>query len=679
MKRIFTFLLISMTLLTGCESYLDRMPDDPMSFEAIWKKQGDVLKYLLNIYGYLPDDGNYNHNFSQSSVSDEGSSTYQNLFTADYIYETWNPESGIYTELYQNPYRGIHEASVFIENVDKCTELSAQEIAQYKAEAQYLRSYYYFCILRYYGPVFFNGSNSTDCLDDDVYTADRTKWDVFEEFILHDMDEAIVNLLDEHDEINWLGRITKSTALALKARLLLYSARPLFNGQVILGEGDEVTPTHMYDNIKNNKGEQIFNTKYDKNRWKKAADAARAMIDYAELNNRFELHQVEEDDDPSVHNENDLLRGLKNLNSLYVGARMNKEFIFTYQKAGGGARQATTPANLIDQFTAAWSSLGPTYKMVDAFAMANGVYPVKTEHWCNEEAYQHGKNVNVRNNNHVDSRAKQAGYAETGGAPYKNPLFVATSFNSDVIEIKAMDTPQQFINREARFYRNIAWSGMQWIAGGAKIMTEDGAIEFYQGGLNGYPNAHDIPPTGFIATKFYDPTLNLKTTGWGTYTFPIFRLAGVYLDYIEALNEWDPNHPDILKYWNKIRYRAGVPNIEEIYPDIVGVKHLQREYIRRERMVEMAFESQRLMDTRTWMIAEQTNDGYIIGCMQKAGTDEIDSDYWKRVEVAKEEYSFGDSKRMGPRKFSKKSYLLPIPTYELNRVPSLRNSQNLGW
>ncbi len=672
MKKIYTLFLILLPFLTGCD-FLDRMPDDPMSFEAIWQKQGDTQKYLFNVYGYLPDDGNFEHQFAQTAVGDEGCSTYQGRFTASYVYEEYNAtQASIFDELYNKPYRGIHEASVFIDNVDKCLEALPDYRAQMKAEAQYLRAYYYFCILRYFGPVMFNGYNSTDVLEDNIETRDRDRWQLFIDLILKDLNDAIPHLPHEYDLENYLGRATKGAAIALKARMLLYNARPLFNGQVILGKDDEVTPTYIYDNVRNNKGEQIFNVKYDKNRWKLAVDAAREMIDYAEEEGRFVLLNTSTNPDP-------LLRGLENLNEFYVGARVHPEHIWTYQKGGGGMRKAITPANLIYNFDQGWSSFGPTYKMIDAFAMKSGVYPIKTEHWISEE-YAKGKNVNERSSKQVDPRARQEGYSETGGKPMKNPLLVATNFNVDKYPVQEMMTPNRFIDREARFYRNVAWSGMQYICGGQEILTEDDGLEFYQYGMNGYPNVHDFPPTGFLAIKYYDPKLNLATTGMGSYTFPIFRLAGVYLDYIEALNEWDPTHNDIYKYWDMIRDRVGLPSILEHYPEIEGDKYLQREFIRRERMVEMAYESQRHIDCRTWMIAEQTNAGYTIGCQLKATDDEVDGDFWNRVEIADDRYAFGDNgKKMQPRVFTKRAYLLPIPTSELNKVPSLRNSQNIGW
>ncbi len=62
-------------------------------------------------------------------------------------------------------------------------------------------------------------------------------------------------------------------------------------------------------------------------------------------------------------------------------------------------------------------------------------------------------------------------------------------------------------------------------------------------------------------------------------------MAEVYLNYIEALNQYDPGNEDILFYLNEIRNRAGIPDYEECYPDRLSQEDLH-EAIMRERMVE---------------------------------------------------------------------------------------------
>lgn len=667
MKKIFILLFISSLFLAGCDSYLDRQPDDALTSDTIWEKQNTTLQYLWNVYSFMTDDSQLANNYPMDQYcSDEAGGSFPNWNYGNIIFETHTPSGVSNTEFYTNMYKGIHEASIFLENVDRCPEITEADKIKYKAEARFMRAYYYFYVMKNYGPIFWNGYDSQTSINGDIYQTDRTPWQTLVDFVCSELDLAYADLPVEWEVTRELGRATKGAAKAIKARLLLYSARPLFNGQVYLGQDGSVTPSHMYDNMVNMHGEKLFNTEYDEDRWKIAAAAAKEVIDM----NQYALVD-------NSSNPDDVKRGLENLTELFVTDHAPKEYIWTHQRSGANWRHRTFPQNMVEQVDG-WASLSPTQKLVDAFAMANGVYPVKTEYWTSD-AYAHGKNVDVNNGSQVDSRAVAAGYSETTWSDMKNPLYEVTLVNSPTLTIEAKPTMDQFVGREARFYRNVGWSGMQYIAGGAEIKTEGGELEYYTGGRNAQPTANNVPPFGYLGLKLFDPSSNPRTVGWGTYTWPIVRLAGVYLDYIEALNEYDPGNSDILKYWNMIRHRAGVPDIEEVYPEIVGDKVLQREYIRRERMIELCYETHRWVDTRTWMIAEQTNTGYTIGCNFKAGTDAVGSAYWTRCETGKDEYAYGEGKKLGARKFTKKGYLLPFHTNEVNKVPALRNSQNLGW
>src|SRR5690349_18379379 len=85
----------------------------------------------------------------------------------------------------------------------------------------------------------------------------------------------------------------------------------------------------------------------------------------------------------------------------------------------------------------------------------------------------------------------------------------------------------------------------------------------------------------------------------------LMRLAQVYLDYAEALNESEPGNADILKYLNLIRERAGVPQYGTSTDlAIPATQAAMRQAIRMERRVELAFECVRYFDTRRWKIAE---------------------------------------------------------------------------
>lgn len=657
MKKTFILLFISSLFLVGCDKYLDRQPDDALTSDSIWEKSNTTTQYLWNVYSWIYNDAELvsDEFVFDAYCSDETSGTFPNARYVKYLFEEQTPANTFAARNYTAQYAGIREAGVFIENVDRCPELTAELKTMYKAEARALRAYFYFYLMKNYGPVFFNGDSSYGLLDEDVNTVDRTDWQTLVNWVCKELDTAAANLPETRDAQTELGRITKGAALAIKARLLLYNARPLFNGQVYLAQDGTITPSHMYDNIKDRKGNQLFNTEYDATRWEDAAAAAKAVIDL----NLYSLVN-------SSAKTDDFERGLENLTDLFVDDLGNSELIFAFMRGGRTWRRMTFPQWSIDGNEGGWASLCPTQKLVDAFAMASGVYPVKTEYWESDE-YALGKNVDVANPDQVDPAAN---YSESGSVSMKNPLLAHT------VPDKAQERPtmNQFVGREARFYRNVAWSGMQWVAGNAPVLSD---LEFYQGGRNFKTSANNYPPTGYLALKFNSHSIDPRSS-WGNISWPIVRLGGVYLDYIEALNEYDPNHADIRKYWDELRDRAGLPSIFDLY-DIAGDKNLQRMYIRRERMIELCYECHRYTDIRTWMIAEDVRTGYTIGCNVKNTNDDVDGNYWQRREIGMMEYGFGEAEKYGARKFTKKSYLEPFPTSEVNKVPALRNSQNLGW
>jgi hypothetical protein len=110
--------------------------------------------------------------------------------------------------------------------------------------------------------------------------------------------------------------------------------------------------------------------------------------------------------------------------------------------------------------------------------------------------------------------------------------------------------------------------------------------------------------------KFVPQTMSLKDGTNGQQAMPndiIFRLGEAYLNYAEALNEFN-SAPSVEAYnaINTIRARAGQPALPN------GLTKEQfRERVRNERAVELYFEDIRFWDIRRWLIAE--NDGVMKG------------------------------------------------------------------
>jgi hypothetical protein len=211
-----------------------------------------------------------------------------------------------------------------------------------------------------------------------------------------------------------------------------------------------------------------------------------------------------------------------------------------------------------------------------------------------------------------------------------------------------------WVNREPRFYVGVTYNGSTWLntsSSSGTVVTET----FYTGNSGKNVGGNDYSPTGYIGRK------NMTLGDWrsGNRAWVMLRLANIYLDYAEALNESSPGDADIAKYINLIRERAGIPGLA------AGLTQDQmRTAIRKERRVELAFENARYFDTRRWKIAEQTDGGPFYGMNINGGTSLQDPEFYKRTVFEN-------------RVFQKKDYLWPIPQTEINIDKNL--IQNTGW
>ena len=196
-----------------------------------------------------------------------------------------------------------------------------------------------------------------------------------------------------------------------------------------------------------------------------------------------------------------------------------------------------------------WSSIMPTWNLVDAYEMANG----KT----------------------IDDPT--SGY----------------------------DATHPFNNRDPRMGMTICYPGCDYINGQGKQAIFNTLDEKINGVKNSnYKDSkNNTPPTGLIWGKYLAPQSQYSDI-WNTACSPIvFRYAEVLLTWCEAANELDfnANKAQIYTYLNKIRNRVGMPDVDQTkYNDQSSV----RELIHRERAVELAGEGLRRSDILRWKTAD---------------------------------------------------------------------------
>jgi len=227
-----------------------------------------AMTYLLTTYqqafysGHNRIGGNYLDAASDDAVaSASGIPAVQAIATGAYSSTLTNAD-----DMWARNYTAIRNATVFIVNINHVPmieKLPNGQLARaaYRSEARFLRAWLYFQLVKRYGGVPLMG-DSIRQITDNVQLPRNTFSDCVN-YIVSECDN-IKDSLRTAAMVNptTYGRITQGAALALKAEVLLYAASPLFNG----GNIDPSNPLTGY-------------TSYDINRWKLAADAAKAIID----------------------------------------------------------------------------------------------------------------------------------------------------------------------------------------------------------------------------------------------------------------------------------------------------------------------------------------------------------------------------------------------------------------
>jgi hypothetical protein len=338
--RILIFLAGCMTVIISCRKDYEVIPLEKVTIEYVFD-QDDSLgtyanKFLNSIYSKLP--GGYNRVGGDllDAASDDavsglvGTSAVSQLATGAYTsYAAIADESP-----WNNCYAAIRAASLFVSNIDvspvkeKLPNGASIRYA-WKAEARFIRALFYFELLKRYGGIPLMGDKVRE-LGDDVQIP-RSSFADCVSYIVNECD-AIKDSLRPNPivapELN-SHRATRGAALALKARVLLYAASPLFNGQ----------------NIDANNSLTGYNN-YDKERWKLAADAARDLIN----EKTFAL--------------------LPNFKDVFI-TQNNSEVIFFRQ--GGNTTEIESTNGPVGFAAVARGRTNPTQELVDAFPTNAGL------------------------------------------------------------------------------------------------------------------------------------------------------------------------------------------------------------------------------------------------------------------------------------------------------------------
>lgn len=285
-RNIFMAALLGATM-HSCE-YLDVVPDDTSTLDDAFKTETSAGNFIYGCYSVMPAFLDFRNNEAWSTTPEIIGSPH---WTTEWFYylivqrSNYSPAYGG-SALWSNMYGGIRNCWIFLDNIDKTVPVkwSQDEFEKNKrqwiGEAYFLIGYYHFCLLQAYGPIVI----SDKLLESDAPAAEmmqaRRPIDECVERIAGFFDKAMEYLPDSYNDSN-LGRGTSITAQALKARLYLYAASPLYNGNTDYAD---------FKNKPEYGGEQLVPTTYDAEKWKRALDQYEAAIRVAEARG-FKLYE----------------------------------------------------------------------------------------------------------------------------------------------------------------------------------------------------------------------------------------------------------------------------------------------------------------------------------------------------------------------------------------------------
>lgn len=216
------------------------------------------------------------------------------------------------------------------------------------------------------------------------------------------------------------------------------------------------------------------------------------------------------------------------------------------------------------------------------------------------------------------------------------------------------DTEHPFENRDPRLGKTVLYSGAYF--NGRYFSSIDAASpDYYQ-----LPTG---PKTGYNVLKYSQPvTADLFSNGGNNVM--VIRLAEVLLNYAEAAIEANMLTDEMYDALDAVRQRAGMPVVNRAQYDTQAEL---REFVRRERRVELAFEGLRYWDIKRWNIGATALNGPVWGSRLGSVNPTTGAVTWTSDRIKPEDRIF----------HADRNYLMPIPQSEMDANPNIE--QNAGY
>ena len=359
MKFRYLIIAIGFFCTISCSDFLDKQASEDITEMDAYKDLANARKVLNNLY-YESTTALYNpvsRRFGYDLATDDGVQGYAPIWPKSYNQGTItaddNPNGDDRdegtppsTNFWNNSYKKIRKANIFINKINSVP--GDEKIKRrYLAEARFLRAFFYTHLIRNYG-----GVVKLDYVLEDYQEALNMSRITFKEsvdWVVQELNEIAPDIPTSNEILSTeFGRITRGGVYALKARLLLYAASPLFNTSSPVMP--EYTDIQYYGN-------------YDKERWLAAANAAQQVIEQG-----YALYRGVPDENGQYPT---------NYTELFMSIfwTVNSEYVWGfYPKQDNGFVDASH-----NRSCGGWNWTNPTLELAESFEMLNVKLPNESE------------------------------------------------------------------------------------------------------------------------------------------------------------------------------------------------------------------------------------------------------------------------------------------------------------
>jgi hypothetical protein len=631
MKKYIIVIFIAV-VASSCD-YMDIIPDDVPTIETVFNNREQAEKFLFTCYSFLPPFGTDgepgmvcgDHSWYHVDINGRTQTGWD-------LMRMGNNVSSPRFNFWGGRYAGIRYCNVFLENINNVPDMNNIEKTRWAAEVKFIKAFHHFWLLQMYGPIPIVRENLPIDATPEEAAVFRDPVDEVVDYIVQLINEAVPDLpLKVENEVSELGRITQAIALAVKAKVLVTAASPLFNGNT------------LYAQLKDKRERVLFNQdtseETKRRKWQRAAVACKNAIDTCHLAG----HVLYEFTTATAISED--TRKVVQVQQI-IADRWNKEHIWGRSLGawlGGYSIQISTMPRLhSDHMMSVYQQLVATMKMAELFYSKNGV-PIDVD-----------KEFDYEGRYSMEGLTSDDTYHRYFLQPFRT-------------------TAKLHQNREHRFYGALGVDGGWWYGIGRNDDRAQWSLNFKLGATEGGRiGTERYSVTGFYVKKLsnYLNSYSGQTLTQRTFNWPVFRLADLYLLYAEALNEsLDAPNGDVYYWIDEVRNRAGLKGLvaswEEFsrdeYLDRYKTKDGMRSIIQQERNIELSFEGHRFWDMRRWGLVVEYFRQPIQGWNIEGDSE---GDFYNVVTLARINYALRD-------------VLWPIQESEIQRNPNL--VQNPGW